>query len=336
VARHRHDHTGDRQATGLTVPRGDIDTLIADAVAHADARCARLPHHPDTANVVIEARVWAQRTGLYAAAEGGSVDRAHPVLPVAEAMRDAPIGVLRVAGLFATWLAALDERGAMSRWDPGYVASLLTVLREGFTKGADALHFALTDLYERIAAAGGAGLLPELADALERHAAAARREQGWLAAEHTPSLAEFLDNRVDRTTIPFVTVLHRLDPALGALGGHPTDGVPPLEELAGLLVGVDEDLTGYRHTVDSGTRLTLIPVLMREYGHSVPTAFQSAIVLFGAWKTQLDHGIRAVHTQRGVSAGTVRRADAAADWVDALHHHNTERAKGRSRLLATR
>ncbi|MDI2127220.1 terpene synthase family protein [Yinghuangia seranimata] len=311
----------------MTVPRGDIDMLIAEAVAHADLRCPRLPAHPDGETVAIEARVWAQRTGLSAAAEGGVVDRRRPVGPVAEAMRDAPIGALRIAGLYATWLEVLNERALVVGWDLGYAASLVTILREGYTTGADALHFALTDLYERITAGGGAAVLPDLADALERYCAAARRDRDLMSAELPPSLPEFLDNRVDRTPVPMFTALHRLDPALGALGGPPAEGIAPLTELAGLLTAVDEDLTGYRQAVEAGTRLTLIPVLMREYGHSVPTAFQSGMVLFGAWKTQLDHGVRAVSALPDVSSATRRQAQAAVDWVGALHRYHAAQAR---------
>ncbi|WTW98764.1 terpene synthase family protein [Streptomycetaceae bacterium NBC_01309] len=307
------------------MPRGDVDSLVAEAMTHVGARCPRVAPHPDGETVAIEARVWAHRTGLHAAADGGEVDRTRPVAPVAEVMRDAPIGVLRIGALFATWLAVLADRAETAGWDADYCASLVSVVKEGYTTGADALHFALTDIYERIVAAGGTGLLPELADALARHTAAACREQRWLSAESPPGLAEFLDNRVDRTAVPMLTVLHRLDPALGGPGGPIADGVPPLDELAGLLNGVDEDLAGYPQAVETGTRLSLVPVLMREYGHSVPTAFQSATVLFGAWRTQLDHGVRELHRLPGVAPATLRQAEAAADWVGALHRRNAAR-----------
>ncbi|MCF2530927.1 terpene synthase family protein [Yinghuangia soli] len=306
------------------MPR-DLDRLIADTVAHVASRCPRPAPHPAADAVAMEARTWARRTGLSAAAEGGAVDRTHPVAPVAEAMHDAPVGALRITGLFATWLAVLEDRGEAVGWDPAYAASLVGILRDGHSTGADALHFALTDLRERITAAGGAALLPDLADALARHAAAAHREQDWLAAEAPPALPEFLDNRVDRTGVPLFTLLHRLDPALGAPGGPPAEGVPPLTELAGLLVGVAEDLTGYPRAMQTGTRLTLVPVLMREYGHSVPTAFQSATVLYGAWRTQLDHGVRALRSLPGVSAATVRQAQSTELWAAALNRHDITR-----------
>lgn len=312
------------------MPRGDIDSLVAEAVTHLDARCPRVAPHPDAETVAIEARVWAHRTGLHAAAEGGEVDRTRPVGPVAEVMRDAPIGVLRIAGLYATWIAALADRADTAGWDNGYCASLVSILRDGRTSGADALHFALSDIHERVTAVGGADLLPELAQALERHTAAACREQAWLSAETPPGLAEFLDNRVDRTVLPMLTVLHRLDPAVGGSGGGgpAAEGVPPLNELAGLLIGVDEDLIGYRHAVETGRRLTLVPVLMREYGHSVPTAFQSATVLFGAWRTQLDHGVRELRRLPDVAPTTLRQAEAAADWVGAVHRRTAARRHG--------
>ncbi|MGW0663586.1 terpene synthase family protein [Streptodolium elevatio] len=307
------------------MPRGDVDSLVTEAMTHVGTRCPRVEPHPEGGTVADETRAWAQRLGLHAAGEGGEVDRTHPAVPVAEVMRDAPIGVLRVGALFATWLAVLADRAETVGWDADYCASLVSVLKDGYTTGADALHLALTDIYERIVAADGAGLLPELADALARHTAAACREQQWLAADTSPGLAEFLDNRVDRTAVPMLTVLHRLDPALGGPGGPIAEGVPPLDELAGLLVGVDEDLAGYPRAIETGTRLSLVPVLMREYGHSVPTAFQSATVLFGAWRTQLDHGVRELHRIPGVAPATLRQAEAAAEWVGALHRRNAAR-----------
>ncbi|WP_436776694.1 terpene synthase family protein [Yinghuangia sp. YIM S09857] len=313
------------------MPRGDVESLVAEAMAHVGARCPRVAPHPAAETVAVEARAWAQRTGLHAAADGGEVDRTRPVAPVAEVMRDAPVGVLRIGALFATWLAVLADRAETAGWDADYSASLVSVLEDGCTTGADALHFALTDIHERIVAADGAALLPELADALARHTAAACREQQWLSADTPPGLAEFLDNRADRTTVPTLTVLHRLDPALGGPGGpggpggREAEGVPPLGELAALLNGVDEDLAGYPHAVETGRRLSLVAVLMREYGHSVPTAFQSATVLFGAWRTQLDHGVRELIRNPGVAPSAMRQAEAAADWVGALHRRNAAR-----------
>lgn len=311
------------------MPRGDIDSLVAEAVAHVGARCPRRAAHPDTATVLLEARSWAQRTGLTGPADDTGADAAHPVAAVGEAMAGTPVGVLRVAGLFATWLAALEAHGTAHGWDTGYAASLAAVLRDGRGTAADPPHLALTDLTERIVAVGGAALLPDLADALDRHCAAARREQDWRIAETAPELAEFLDNRVDRTTVPLLTTLQRLDPAHDG----PDDEVAPLHELAGLLVGLDEDVTGYARAVETGTRVTLVPVLMREYGHSVPSAFQSATVLFGAWKAQLDHGVRAIVHHPGTAPGTVRSAHAAAAWVGALHRRHAALA-ARPRVLA--
>ncbi|GAA4966757.1 hypothetical protein GCM10023205_34270 [Yinghuangia aomiensis] len=309
------------------MPRGDIASLVAEAVAHADVRCGRPPAHPDAAAAAIETRLWAQRVGLHPAAEGGSVDRTFPTAPVADALHDAPLGALRIASLFAAWLGVLTERAEASGWEPAYTASLVGVLRDGYTTGADALHFALTDLYERITVLDGAALLPELADALDRHAGACRREQEWRAADTVPPLAEFLDNLADRTPLPLYATLHRLDPRLGGPSGPPAPGVAPLHELAALLSGVDADLAGYRQAVETG-RLTLVAVLMREYGYSVPAAFQSGMVLFGAWKTQLDHGIREIEHLTGVPASTVRQAHAACDWACALHRRTAALARG--------
>ncbi|HSA50165.1 MAG TPA: terpene synthase family protein [Yinghuangia sp.] len=308
------------------MPRGDIESLVFEAVAHADARCPRAASHPDTDSVAAEARAWAERGGLRPAARGLPVDRVNPVAPVGEAMREAPADALRIVGFFATWLAALAEHGERTGWDVGYGESLADVLggaADSGRAGTDVLHRALAELVDRVTEAGGCALLPELADALARHTAAAHREHDWLARDVTPTLTEFLDNRVDRTSVPLLTVLHRLDPALGALDGPAAPGVPQLTEIAGLLTGVDEDLIGFRHAVATGTRVTLVPVLMREYGHSVPAAFQSATVLFGAWKTQLDHGVGAFEQEAGDPA-PLRQARALVDWVAALHHHHAD------------
>ncbi|UGQ10879.1 terpene synthase family protein [Yinghuangia sp. ASG 101] len=307
------------------MPRGDIASLIAAATAHADSRCPRAATHPDTASVAAEARAWARGGGLHPAEPGGPVDLVNPVLPVAEAMRDAPTHALRITGFFATWLAAFAEHGTRTGWDPAYGASLAGILG-GARTTPDALHFTLADLADRITAAGGAALLPELAGALTRHTAAARREHDWVTRDVTPTLTEFLDNRVDRTAVPMLIVPQRLDPALGRPDAPTAPGVPQLAELAGLLTGVDEDLIGFRAAVATGARMTLVPVLMREYGHSVPAAFQSATVLFGAWKTQLDHGVGVFEREPDgpEAAAAVRQARALVDWVAALHHHHAD------------
>ncbi|NUS59207.1 MAG: hypothetical protein HOV66_30765, partial [Streptomycetaceae bacterium] len=52
------------------------------------------------------------------------------------------------------------------------------------------------------------------------------------------------------------------------------------------------------------------------------------MVLFGAWKTQLDHGIREIEHLPGVSASTVRQAHAACDWACALHRRTAAPARG--------
>lgn len=307
------------------MPRGDIESLVAAAVAHADARCPRTGTHPDAAPVAAEARAWARRRGLHPAEPGGPVDLVNPVVPVAEAMREAPVEALRITAFLATWIAAFAEHGARTGWAPGHAGSLVDVLGGGRVEG-DPLHRTLADLADRIAGAGGDALLPDLADALTRHCEAAHREHDWVTREVTPTLTEFLDNRVDRTALPLLVVAHRLDPALGALDVPPAPGVPQLAELSGLLTGVDEDLIGFRAAVATGARVTLVPVLMREYGHSVPAAFQSATVLFGAWKTQLDHGVASfVREARGSEdAPSVRQARALVDWVAALHHHHAD------------
>jgi hypothetical protein len=294
--------------------------------------------HPDTERLGVEIADWAKKIGIGAeigdwakeVSVGGDRGENEPIHFVATALVEAPTEVLSIAGRFVTWLFIFDDQGDLQPWPADYYTSLVQLLREGGAPDtSDPNHVALTDIRADIVNAGGAALLPELADTLGRYCDASLEVRRWNRAKTVtplavPPFAEYLRNRGARMTTEIFVVLQRLQLGLWSPGEPVTSLFRALTEMTSVLCGIENDLVSYHRDAGEGS-LNLVDVLGSEHQLSLREAFAAGLAAYATLKTQIEALVNAV-------AGTEKtepqrqQARSLLAWVAAAHHfHNIPR-----------
>ncbi|MGW3439302.1 terpene synthase family protein [Streptomyces bacillaris] len=310
-------------ADGESVDRTDGGTdspyaLAAYAHRHLLRLAPEAGDHPAAGELETDVRDWAGGHGLGAPGDSGPERRRIGRL-VGRCMPGAPFGVARLTARHLAWVFHFDDTvaehpdrlAAHRAWDPPGV--LLSGRLPAEATACTHLT-SLVSLRADIVAAGGAELLPLLAEGLRRYVEECAREAPWRATGTPPGLADYLARRV-HTSGGHPMYLHLLAPGMPEGTAPLTAPLLGVAELAFLIGGLANDLLGHAAEQQQGDPVNAVTVLAHEYGLTPPEAYRATVVLHAAHQHRFDALCAGLLADTALSGPQHRFVRAVMGWV---------------------
>ncbi|QCX82860.1 Terpene synthase family, metal binding domain (plasmid) [Streptomyces sp. YIM 121038] len=180
-------------------------------------------------------------------------------------------------------------------------------------------HDAVTHFRNEIVEAGGAELLPGLADVYRALFREYERRQEWAKTGHLPSMAEYLSHRkIAAGAIPGMW-LQRLQSGLVGPGEGLPGSLLRLFQQVNLLIGLDNDLQSCHKEADNGEDPSLIRIIAREYAVPTSSTFPCALALISGLRHECATTVNEVCVNPAVTENVRRHASVMLRWVDGVY-----------------
>ncbi|MFE5736202.1 terpene synthase family protein [Streptomyces celluloflavus] len=290
-----------------------------------DAMSAVRETMPDHDPFDDEVRDWALHSGVYGTGNAQELEDLQLGRVTRLCVPDRPAGARWLIAKYFAWTTATDDGMTDHGADLTQIASTASrVLRNGAApQDGSPTALVMSGIRDGLLRLDSADFLPTLADLVAADLRAWQEEQGYLSQETLPGPSDYLSLRTKEfDTLPMMA-MHQwlLEPGGpdGLPGGRHAGLLSEITELASLVAGLDNDLTGLLKDLARPEPMNVVFVLALHHGVPLTTAVHMAVAVHEALRHRLDRLLTRVRTLPGTSPGLLQQAQAAVGWADALH-----------------